>query len=201
MKPWVASILAMAMALGMSAEAVTSDRTLGNLQAAYLGEISARATYEGYARKAQAEGFLGVAALFRASALSEGVHAAAHATVIRKMGAVPRTDTKVAGPLSTKENLEQAIKAEGFEEASLYPAFIRVAREEGHKAALQSFTFAKNAEREHSSLFLGALAGLETWRAGKSFLVCTQCGYTLPKISLEKCPFCLGSRGRMVTVQ
>jgi len=195
------AILWIATALGLVAGEVRPARTLANLQLAHRGETNARATYEGCAKKAEVEGYLGVAALFRASAIAEGVHAEAHLAALRKLGAVTRIELKPRPVLSTKENLENAIKEEALEETSLYPAFIRVAREEGHKAALQSFTFAKNAEREHKSLYAEALNDLEGWRLQRAFLVCTLCGYTVPKIALERCSFCAGGKKSLLEVQ
>ncbi len=200
MHSWLISILWIATALGLVAGEARPARTLTNLQLAHRSETNARATYEGCAKKAEAEGYLGVAALFRASAIAEGVHAEAHLAVLRKLGPVPRTELQPRPPLSTKENLEQAIRVEALEETSLYPAFIRVAKEEGHKAALQSFTFAKNAEREHKSLYAEALNDLEGWRLHRAFLVCTLCGYTVPKIPLEKCSFCSAAKKSLLEV-
>ena len=195
------STLWLATALTLSAGEGRPSRTLINLQVAHREESNSRATYQGFAQKAQAEGYRGIAALFRASAIAEGIHAEAHLAVLRKQGIVPVLEFKPRPPLSTRENLQNAIRTERLEETSLYPAFIRVARDEGHKAALQCFTFAKNAEREHNSLYAEALNDLEAWRVQKTFLVCNLCGYTVPKIPLEKCSFCGGAKEALLEVQ
>lgn len=201
MKGWIGALVGSVLLLTVAAGADSPQGTLGNLQVACSREASARATYEGYARQADAEGYLGVAALFRASSIAEGVHAESHAAVIRRMGAVPKATGTAASPRSTLENLAEALKGEAFERETLYPAFIKAARAEGNKEALQSFTFAKTAEREHAHLFSEALRDPAAARRSQVFLVCSRCGYTLPRMPLEKCSFCSSPRTRLIEVR
>lgn len=201
MKKWVVAMVGLAMTLGLAAGEAPTAKTLENLQTAYNGESNAKAKYDGYAKKAETEGYMGAAVLFRAASKAEGIHAEAHAAVIKKLGAVPTADVKAPAPMSTKENLEDALKGETYEKDTMYPDFIEVAQREGNKDALQSFTYAKTAERGHANLYTEALKDIGAWKAAKSFWVCTVCGCTLSKITMEKCPSCFNPKDRFVEVK
>ena len=54
------------------------SKTEKNLQEAFSGESQANRTYLAFAKKAEQEGYLPVAKLFRAAADAETVHAHAH---------------------------------------------------------------------------------------------------------------------------
>ena len=69
--------------------AVASAKTVENLQTAFDGESNANAKYLAFAKKADEEGYLMVASLFRAAARAEEIHKNNHADVIKKMGAEP----------------------------------------------------------------------------------------------------------------
>jgi rubrerythrin len=189
-----------ALSLGLQAEVVSPGKTLENLQAAHNGESNAKAKYEGYAAKAQTEGYLGAAALFRAAAKAEGIHVNAHATVIKKMGALPAAEIKTPPPGATKANLEDALKGETYEQSTMYPTFIKVAKSEGNKDALQSFTYAITAEGEHARLYADALKNLAATKTAKSFHVCTVCGYTATRVAFANCPSCYNPKDRFVEV-
>src|SRR5450759_1916859 len=77
-----------------AAEAKTPAKatTLENLQAASNGKSHASARYAAFAAKADAEGYLGAGAMFRAASKSESIHAARHAKAIEALGAVPKAD-------------------------------------------------------------------------------------------------------------
>ena len=70
------------------------SKTLDNLMAAYNGESNAKAKYTEFAKKADQEGFAGVAALFRAAAKAEETHATRHGEVIKKLGGTPRPTSR-----------------------------------------------------------------------------------------------------------
>jgi rubrerythrin len=162
--------------------AVATDKisaaTMTNLQAAFNGESNAHARYLAFSEKADEEGYAGAASLFRAAARAEEIHAANHATVIKKSGGVP--DAKVEPPTvkSTRENLAAAIKGETYERDEMYPAFIRQARSDGASEAVRTFSFALTAEAEHAKLYADTLANLESMTASRVFYVCPTCGFT-----------------------
>lgn len=165
--------------------------TLDNLQAAYDGESNANARYLAFAKKADEEGYLGAASLFRAAAHAEGVHVARLAEVIQKMGGLPKADIKAPEVKTTRENLDAALKGESYERDTMYPDFIKQARAERNTDALRVFNFAKSAETEHAKFYQAALNALDSWKAAKKdFFVCNHCGFTVEKITFDKCPVC-----------
>lgn len=198
-----ATAAALCAASVLSAAEATGKTTLDNLQAAFNGESNASAKYTAFAAKADEEGYKSVAALFRAAAMAEGIHAKKHAAVITKMGAVPKAEVGKPDVKSTKENLEAAFGGESYEKDTMYPEFIKVAEAEKKPQAVRTFKGAMAAEVEHAKMYKQALAELDAWKAaGKEFMVCTVCGYTSfndPK--LQKCPVCSMPREKFTIVK
>lgn len=188
-------------ALPATAAAATTGKTLDNLQTAFNGESNARARYLAFAKKADAEGYAPVASLFRAAARAEEIHAANHAAVIRKLGGKP--DARIEEPKagSTRENLEAAVKGESYERDTMYPEFIKVARAENQKGALESFNYAKSAEAEHANLYTKAHENLDTKSmVAVTYYVCTVCGFTTTKVDFAKCPACFSPKDKYIAV-
>ncbi len=190
------SVIALTMTVTVSALSkageVKGGKTLENLQAAFNGESNAHAKYLAYAKKADEEGYLKVAALFRAAAYAENVHLNNHAKVIKSMGATPKAEIKLPEINSTAENLADAIKGESYEKTVMYPAFLAQAEDEQNLAAVETFSFAQEAEGEHAKLYQKALDNLNDWKvADAGFSVCPTCGYTVEgKPAFVNCPVC-----------
>ena len=165
--------------------------TLKNLQTAFNGESNAHAMYAAFAKKADAEGYGKVASLFRAASMSEKIHAANHAKVIRSMGAEPKTEMNLPEIKTTAENLTTALTGETYELTTMYPNFLAQAQADGSDAAVQTFSWSLAAEKEHAKFYKAALDDLPSWKEGtKTFIVCQKCGYTTDNIGLTKCPVC-----------
>jgi rubrerythrin len=199
-----ALILAMAVMpfeAPVSATTTTSGKTLGNLQAAYNGESNAEARYLAFAKKADAEGLASVASLFRAAARAEQIHAANHAKVIRELGGVPKAQIEEPKVGATRENLGAAITGESYERDTMYPDFIKAARAERQRGALESFNYAKSAEAEHAKLYTVALETIGTAKgAPVTYYVCTVCGFTTTKLDFTKCPACFSPKDKYILV-
>lgn len=183
------TVLVMVVLAGGSALAAPS-KTLDNLMAAYNGESNARAKYLEFAKKADQEGFAGVASLFRAAAKAEETHATRHAEVIQKLGGAPKADIKLPEIKPTADNLKAALDGETYERDKMYPEFIAEARAAGNKDALRAFNFAVSAEAEHARFYGDAGANLQAWKAARTFYVCPMCGKTVVAVGFEKCPVC-----------
>ena len=121
---------------------MSENKTLKNLLAAFTGEAEANRKYTAYAKKAEKEGKMNAAKLFRAAADAETLHALKHFEVAGKVG-------------STEDNLKDGVKGETYEYKEMYPDFVKTAEAEGNKAALMSFTFAMKAEEVHAGLYRG----------------------------------------------
>jgi rubrerythrin len=150
-----------------------------NLWAAFAGESQANRKYLAFAKKADDEGFRGVARLFRAAAEAETVHAVNHLAALD-------------GINTTLENLKAAYEGEHHEFTSMYPEFIAASKEEKASNATKTFHWANEVEKVHGKLYQEAIKAME---AGKEFedkpwYVCCRCGYTVEKEAPEKCPVC-----------
>ncbi len=153
--------------------------TSDNLKDAFAGESQTNRMYLAFAKKAEEDGFPGIAKLFRATAEAETVHAHAH---FRVMGMIK----------GTGENLQAAIEGEGYEFKDMYPKFLSEAEAEGNQQAAFSFKNALAVEKIHHGFYSDALDSL---KAGKDIpdtriSICPVCGNTIKGEVPDKCPIC-----------
>lgn len=186
---------------GKKGPAKAESTTLENLQAAYNGESNAKVRYEAFAAKAETDGYLGVAGLFRAAALAEGIHAAKHGKAIEALFGVPKADIIIPTVRTTKENLKEAINGENHESKKMYPAFLKKAEADKNQQAIYSFKGAMAAEKIHSQMYAQALGNLKGWQAKKKFIVCQTCGYTTADLNLKMCPVCSQPRAQFTEIE
>ncbi len=152
------------------------SKTEQNLKDAFAGESQANRKYLAFAKKADEEGYLQAAKLFRAAAAAETIHAHNHLKGL-------------SGVKSTQENLLAAISGETYEFQRMYPQMITDAKSEGQDYALRSFNMANEVEEIHAALYQKALESL-----GKNvitdYYVCSVCGYTAEGEAPDECPVC-----------
>ena len=155
------------------------SQTENNLKTAFAGESQANRTYLAFAKKAEEEGYEGVAELFKAAAAAETVHAHNHLNVLKT--------TK-----STLENLQEAYNGEHHEFTEMYPEFIEKSKKEGANEAFRSFHYANEVEKIHGDLYQKAIDSMKAGNdiAQKDYYVCPTCGYTVADNVPEKCPVC-----------
>jgi len=154
---------------------MSENKTLENLMAAFAGEAQANRKYTAYAKRAEQEGKLNAAKLFRAAADAETLHALKHFEVAGKIG-------------TTADNLDDAVNGETYEFKEMYPEFIKVAEAEGNKAAVMSFKLAMKAEEVHAKLYKEALENIDETEEVFYYL-CPVCG-NIEKSRPEKCSIC-----------
>ncbi|MBW6431942.1 rubrerythrin family protein [Patescibacteria group bacterium] len=147
-----------------------------NLKKAFAGESQANRKYLAFAKKADEEGLIQVAKLFRAAAEAETIHALAH---LEKLDMVK----------STEENLKHAIEGETHEADQMYPAMILHAREENNQAAEIGFKWANAVEAEHADLYKTALEKMGDLNE-TDYYVCQVCGHTHEGEPEGNCPVC-----------
>lgn len=154
-------------------------RTEQDLKDAFAGESQANRKYLAFSKKAEQEGYLRAAKMFRAAAAAETVHAHNH---LRELG----------GIRSTRENLQEAIGGESYEFQNMYPGMIADARAEGKAGAEKSFVYANEVEKIHAALYQKVLNSLEQdkGRKAEDFHVCQVCGYTVEGEAPDECPVC-----------
>ena len=154
---------------------MSESKTIKNLMTAFSGESEANRKYTAYAKKAEKDGKINAAKLFRAAADAETLHALKHFEVAGKIG-------------STEENLKDGVAGETYEYKEMYPPFVKEAEQEGNKAAVMSFTFAMKAEEVHAGLYQDALENLDQTEEIFYYL-CPVCG-NIEKFQPEKCSIC-----------
>jgi rubrerythrin len=159
--------------------AILMSKTNENLKAAFSGESQANRLYLAFAKKAEEEGLMQAAKLFRAAAEAETVHAHNH---LRITGQVK----------STLENLGTAVSGETFEFTKMYPEYITEAKTEGNKPALLSFDYANKVEKIHAVLYQKAIDALKNKQElpKVEYYVCSVCGNTVENEAPDKCPIC-----------
>ena len=164
-------------------------KTHDNLYVAFVGEAKAHHRLLAFARKADDEGYPQIAKLFRAVAAAEGVHAERH---LRLLGE--------AVVQSTEENLQSSFERETSVNEVYYPQFIREAEEEGERAAVLTFSQARDVEEGHAALYKHALSAMlrdET----HGYYVCQVCGYVAERDVPDQCPVCGAKRGQFRLVR
>ena len=139
------------------------------------GESQANRKYLAYSKKAEKDGHINAAKLFKAASDAETLHALKHFEVAGKVG-------------STVDNLKDAVAGETHEYKEMYPDFVTAAEAEGNKAALISFNFAMKAEEVHARLYQEALDTLDS-KEEVFYYLCPVCG-NIEKFVPEKCSIC-----------
>jgi len=154
---------------------MNENKTIDNLMAAFAGESQANRKYLAYSKKAENDGNLNAAKLFKVASDAETLHALKHFEVAGKVA-------------STADNLMDAVAGETHEYKEMYPDFVKIAEEEGNKAAVTSFTYAMKAEEVHAKLYKEALENLDHTEEVFYYL-CPVCG-NIEKARPEKCSIC-----------
>jgi rubrerythrin len=154
-------------------------KTDENLKAAFAGESQANRLYLAFAQKAEEEGFIQAAKLFKAAAEAETIHALNH---VRITGQVK----------STLDNLGTAVSGETFEFKKMYPEYLGTAKQEGSKQASWSFDVASKVEQIHANLFQKAIDAMKNKKELEKvdYYVCGVCGNTVEGSPPDKCPIC-----------
>jgi rubrerythrin len=188
---WAVLILAILFPLiSLAAEPRTPFGVQKILTNAVIGERQAIARYNAYAAKADEEGYLGAASLFRACAKAESIHLRRFtALMIERNLAVPAEATVKVDVASTAENLENAFAAENAERDSTYLYAIRQANDDHDEAVAKTFDETRDVEVEHANLCAGALRNLADMKTAREYYVCERCGYTT-NVRLPLCPSC-----------
>jgi rubrerythrin len=155
-----------------------------NLKESFAGESQANRKYLAFAKKADEEGYPGVAKLFRAAAEAETIHAHSQ---LKALGVVK----------STAENLKAAIEGETYEFTTMYPNFIAEAEKEGATEGKRAFHLANEAEKVHADFYKKALAAPEK---DTTYFVCEICGNITEEKPPERCPICGAPANRFKNV-
>jgi len=164
------------------------QKTQRNLYEAFVGEAKAHFRLLAYAAKAEEEGLPEIAALFRAVAEAERVHATRN---LELLGDVVVQDSET--------NLQASFEREEKAAGSYYPRFIQDAEEEDDRRAAIIFTYARDVEEEHAELYRQALRHLMS-KTVPAYQVCQVCGYIVEGEAPERCPVCNAPREQFAPV-
>lgn len=177
-------------------KSIKGTETEKNLLASFAGESQARNRYTYFAGAAKKEGLMQISDIFVETANQEKEHAKRFFKFLEG-GEVEIIASFPAGKvLSTIENLQAAASGEEEEWQELYPAFAKVALEEGFPQIAELYKNVSIAEKQHDKRYRELADNLKknkvfkkdqdvTWR-------CRNCGFvhTGDEAPLV-CPACL----------
>jgi rubrerythrin len=172
------------------------SQTEKNLIASFGGESQARNRYTYFASQARNEGFVQIAMIFEETANQEKEHAK------RFFQQLQGGDVQIQAPFpagvigTTAENLKAAAAGENYEWTEMYPGFAKIAREEGHEAAAQTWEAITVAEKQHEKRYLDLLRNVAEGKVFKKdkpvIWRCINCGYLHEGVEApESCPACV----------
>jgi len=180
-------------------------RTEKNLMAAFAGESQARNRYGFASAVASNEGHEVIAAIFNETADHERMHAK------RFFQALKGFDVEITATFPSKFgdtilNLEKAAAGEHEEWAELYPAFAKVAEEEGFGLEAALFKNVAQAELSHEKRYLRLLEHLKNGTLYKRTepiqWKCTKCGRVHEGPEAPRtCPTCAHPQGWFMAVE
>ena len=175
------------------------SKTEQNLLKSFAGESQARMRYDYFAKQAKKDGLEQISAMFEETALNEKEHAKRFFKFLEGRP-VEITATYPAGKIgTTDENLKAAAMGENEEWTDLYPAFAKVAEEEGFLEIAKAWMMIAKVEEAHEKRYLKLLKNLNEGKVFKKDGVmvwkCRNCGYFHEgKEPPEKCPACIHSK-------
>ncbi|VAW95203.1 Rubrerythrin [hydrothermal vent metagenome] len=178
------------------AKSIKGTQTEKNLLIAFAGESQARNRYTYFAGAARKEGLVQIAEVFAETADQEKEHAKRFFKFLEG-GEIEITERFPAGVIgNTLENLRAAAAGEEHEWTEMYPAFAKVAREEGFPEVAAAFDAISVAEKQHGKRYTDLANNLDAGRVfrrdGKVVWRCRNCGYLHEaEEAPEVCPACL----------
>ena len=173
-------------------------QNLLNMQAAYKGEMTATAKYAAYSQKAVAEKLPQIALLYKAISAAETIHAGNHKAVLAEAGQPVPVIKPEYQVKTTRESLQDDIKGEAYEAATMYPDFLKTAAAAGNDPAVISLTYAQKTEKRHEAMYQRALAALDAHTLAAlptAYFICPTCGNTYENKAPDRCGISLTKGG------
>lgn len=181
-------------------------RTAGNLLKAFAGESQARNRYTFYASVADKEDYKQIKNIFLETAENEKEHAKRFYKFLLEglQGELPAMiQINAAYPVTqgtTLENLQAAAGGEHEEWTGLYPAFAKVAEEEGFNEIATAFRMIATVEKHHEERYRKLADNIFNdtvfKKEEKVLWKCGNCGYIHEGSEApEKCPACAHPQG------
>ena len=170
-------------------------QTEKNLLISFAGEGQARNRYTFWASQAKKDGFVQISNIFTLTANQEKEHAERFFKFLQG-GELTITGTYPAGVIkNTLHNLQEAAQNEHEEGELLYPAFAKIAEDEGFKEIADVWNCVSIAEKGHEQRYLeladNIIEDMVFKRKEAVMWQCSNCGYLiLAKEAPPKCPSC-----------
>ena len=177
-------------------KSLKGSQTEKNLMVAFAGESAARNRYTYWGALAKKEGFVQIANIFEETASQEKEHAK-RLFKFFEGGMVETLVSLPAGLLGpTYDNLIEAAAGEHEEANEMYPAFAKIAREEGFGEIAKTMESIAIAEDWHEKRYLALAANIKEGRVfirpEPVFWRCLNCGYIHHGTSApDLCPACI----------
>ncbi|HPI91611.1 MAG TPA: rubrerythrin family protein [Deltaproteobacteria bacterium] len=160
------------------------DKLKDVIHQAFTGEAKAHLRLKVFAEKANQEGYPQLAKLFRVIAFSEELHGKRALRLLKEIR-------------STEENLAESFESETKVAGVAYDSFIKLAEEQGDRAASLYFSQSRDVEEIHAKLYKEAMDHVLEERM-TSYYVCDVCGYVSDGVLPEECPVCGAKKDRFV---
>lgn len=183
-------------------KSLKGTKTAENLLKAFAGESQARNRYTFYASVADKEGFKQIKNIFIETADNEKEHAKRFYKFLLEglQGELPTmVEINAMYPVAlgtTIDNLKAAAGGENEEWTELYPAFSKVAEEEGFPDVAAAFKMIASVEKHHEERYKKLASNIENCavfkKGEKTVWKCGNCGYIYEGSSApDKCPACV----------
>ena len=131
------------------------SQTEQNLLTAFAGESQARNWSSYFASRARSEGLIQIAQIFEETANQEKEHAKRFFQPLEGGEALVQVAFPAGIVSKTAENLLAAAEGEHYEWSEMYPAFAKLAREEGFETSTKIWEAISVAEKQHEKDIAG----------------------------------------------
>lgn len=180
--------------------AATYPATIAAMHRARETETRVYYHYTEYGRRAQQEGYRGIAYLFTAFAASEQVHATNFGKILTRLNVelLPIAKPEISAG-ATRENLIRAADSEMASIDAFYPKLLEQLKPEGHEDATTLVHYAWASEKQHrdkisqiqrwTATFFETVARTIDAKTGRYF-ICQNCGSTTNAVPARLCPVC-----------
>jgi rubrerythrin len=181
---------------GLCMSTFRESRTAKNLLVSYAFESQATTRYTFFANRANQDGYVQIASIFKETADQECEHALRFFKFFNG-GELEVSASFLTGVVkNTLDNLVAAADLEKYVHSDLYPGFAKIGREEGFGRAADVWDAISVAEVQHEKNFRALAENVETGKAfsreAETVWRCRNCGYIhYGRQTPDKCPACV----------
>ncbi|WP_321995239.1 rubrerythrin [Clostridium butyricum] len=185
-------------------KSLKGTKTAENLMKSFAGECQARTRYTYYASIAKKQGYVQISNIFMETAEQEKEHAKRFYKLLKEDFSDESIEIQSSYPVSfhqeTAKNLKAAAEGENEELTELYPAFAKIAKEEGFEEIAEIYNRISEVESRHERRYKKLLENIENntvFKKSESVLwKCNNCGYIYEgEEAPSLCPACQHPQG------